>query len=1244
MENIGGYAFKGCEKITNITIPDSVNNIGYDIFSGCTNLVSVNIGENVTQISDFAFYGCKNLINVGIKGKISSIGDLAFYECENISKIYYNGSKDEWDSISINAANDSLKKANIYFYSTLPEGTLGNTKSTSGSAPFVKSAKMKLNGKTYDLLNDNVILSNTDICSIETEINENGCSDVHLYITQGSDNMIDITPNATSEINMSGFSSGKTIYILAIDNATGKSTSTATNLSINPINIVQNEEGSSGINFKFGSEIEEGSISEDVPVFGGSETTFSPAIIPMSVEYSKELNNSSGYDETCKIIIGIDGSVSDGNIDFNSYKDDIEDCKRDIKNGKNTIHSIREKYKMTKKVGLNTFKNLMESSKKSDSGLEVAGYIELKRINGNWKVSSGGMCISAEYNYTYQGQSFIWVVPVYYEIGGGIGAEFNGAITGFNFESNMPCFEGSFNIKISGEIGAGLGLANVATLGGNGEASLNFETNLSKLNTRAFVQGSANVNVKLLGKIVAKREFLKSTWPIYDTDSGWLLNEGITLQSAQSMYDIDKTKIYENESRKYIENPTKWIDDIDNLQNINTMATSYTNKNLKKLAENIYTESAPQLCNINNKKVLVMQWDNPERTDINRTMLVYSIYDELNNSWSEPVAVDDDGTADFFPCFKDGYLVWQNEKSEISDDMSLEQIASLGEISVAKWNGDGFDSPISITDNVEVDTQPSVSVNENGIVSVVWTRNTENDILGNTGTNSIMKSDFDGEWESPVEIKSNLSAVTNITSGIIKDKLCIAYVTDKDNNLGTIDDRDIYLIYNDKEIQFTDDCKYDGNPVISNNMIYYYNDSNIKYSTINGKEKSVFTTPKNGLTDSFVVNSNDNGDTAIWWTKTQSGCTEIYSVLYTDNEWSDEIQVTDLGYKAKYPSGLLDDDNSMIVAFNCGMVENDEITQTDLYTVSVNPSYDLEILDSHFDEKSMKAYATIKNNGEITINDYKIILNDDNNVNSEKIINEPLKAGETAEVEIVYNKPENMTKKSINLEVALLDGEEYNKENNVKEFEIGHADIDVENIDTNEEQTMVSAEISNVGYSSVNDVKVQLRCGSIDGEILEEKAIKMNDDSVQTVDFSINKDELNFNDSSIQLYITAECEDDEISVANNSKYVYILNPKSLMACDSKILNYKINDDECTVNLIVENNVQNSITGKVYSAIYDSNGKLKGCGIKQVSVASKDDTGVDVVVSGSIESGDVIKTFIWDDNMNPLSKIEELTIK
>ena len=46
----------------------------------------------------------------------------------------------------------------------------------------------------------------------------------------------------------------------------------------------------------------------------------------------------------------------------------------------------------------------------------------------------------------------------------------------------------------------------------------------------------------------------------------------------------------------------------------------------------------------------------------------------------------------------------------------------------------------------------------------------------------------------------------------------------KDNNLGTIDDRDIYLIYNDKEIQFTDDSKYDGNPVISNNMIYYYND------------------------------------------------------------------------------------------------------------------------------------------------------------------------------------------------------------------------------------------------------------------------------------------------------------------------------------------------------------------------------------------------------------------------------------
>ena len=61
VNNIGSYAFYGCNNLTSITIPESVTTIWNSAFEGCGSLTSITIPESVTYISSSAFSGCRSL-------------------------------------------------------------------------------------------------------------------------------------------------------------------------------------------------------------------------------------------------------------------------------------------------------------------------------------------------------------------------------------------------------------------------------------------------------------------------------------------------------------------------------------------------------------------------------------------------------------------------------------------------------------------------------------------------------------------------------------------------------------------------------------------------------------------------------------------------------------------------------------------------------------------------------------------------------------------------------------------------------------------------------------------------------------------------------------------------------------------------------------------------------------------------------------------------------------------------------
>lgn len=113
--SIGDDAFENSQNLTDITIPNSVTNIGSSAFWGCSALESITIPNSVISVDDYAFYDCSALKSVTISDSVTSIGLAAFNSNESLSDVYYTGSEEEWNSISIAEGNHSLLNATIHF-------------------------------------------------------------------------------------------------------------------------------------------------------------------------------------------------------------------------------------------------------------------------------------------------------------------------------------------------------------------------------------------------------------------------------------------------------------------------------------------------------------------------------------------------------------------------------------------------------------------------------------------------------------------------------------------------------------------------------------------------------------------------------------------------------------------------------------------------------------------------------------------------------------------------------------------------------------------------------------------------------------------------------------------------------------------------------------------------------------------------------------------------------------------------
>ena len=86
LKKIGGNAFWRT-KIKKITIPNSVITLGESIFQECKKLTTVFIGNGVKTIPRFAFSECTNLEEVHLGNHVQKLDDRSFGDCESLSEI-----------------------------------------------------------------------------------------------------------------------------------------------------------------------------------------------------------------------------------------------------------------------------------------------------------------------------------------------------------------------------------------------------------------------------------------------------------------------------------------------------------------------------------------------------------------------------------------------------------------------------------------------------------------------------------------------------------------------------------------------------------------------------------------------------------------------------------------------------------------------------------------------------------------------------------------------------------------------------------------------------------------------------------------------------------------------------------------------------------------------------------------------------------------------------------------------------
>ena len=468
------------------------------------------------------------------------------------------------------------------------------------------------------------------------------------------------------------------------------------------------------------------------------------------------------------------------------------------------------------------------------------------------------------------------------------------------------------------------------------------------------------------------------------------------------------------------------------------------------LQVNVFPWSEPDLAASGDDLLLAWVYDDPNRTPVNRTEVIFSKYDSGSELWTEPEPVADDGTADFHPRITalpngDALLAWENVKEVLIEpdepgdpcidecmgdpnytdclvECKLEEAKAKLEIAVARYDAvlGEWGPAVTLTDNVYLDRSPRVVAAADGTAMLTWVSNAANDEVGSNGMpNDIHYSVFDGaSWSATADVALGVPSIVKSTLAYNSTEALVLFIGDLDDDQDTLEDRELYAVEYAEGAwgavqRLTDDAVEDTNPQVAYDatgtpLLVWWSGGEIEMATdLSLADRHTIVASVDGVTPgkSYLRLARGlDGQLGLVWETASDALIDMWTALYDPvlQSWTKRMLLTSDDSEERSMSCVFDETGDLVVAYN----KVETVYETEIITVG-DVEVEAQIADSG--EASLYLLRHIVG-GDLATSDDDVTLDPPNPV-----------AGQTATITAVVKNLGDVA--AADVDVAFYDGD-----------------------------------------------------------------------------------------------------------------------------------------------------------------------------------------------------------------------------